>query len=69
MVELLWLAHDEACEAELALLIAEDLVNSRLPEAAKLKPRLAPKQQSVPEDVPVALTELSSFDALLEARA
>lgn len=69
MVELLWLAHDEACEAELALLIAEDLVDSRLPEAAKLKPRLAPRRQSLPEDVPVALTELTSFDALLEVRA
>lgn len=69
MVELLWLAHDEACEAELALLIAEDLVDGRLPEAAKLKPRLAPRRQSLPEDVPVALTELTSFDALLEVRA
>ena len=69
MVELLWLAHDEACEAELAALIAEDLADRRLPEARKLKLRLEPRRRSLPEDVPVALTELASFDALLEVRA
>ena len=69
MVELLWLAHDEACEAELALLIAEDLAARRLPEGEKLKPRLEPRRRSLPDDVPVALTELASFDALLEAGA
>jgi len=69
MVELLWLAHDEACEAELAALIAEDLVDGRLPEARKLKPRLEPRRRSLPDDVPVALTELAGYDALLEVRA
>ena len=69
MVDLLWLAHDEACEAELAALIAEDLATGRLPEAKALQQRLEPRRRSLPADIPVALTELASFDALLEVRA
>ena len=68
MVELLWLAHDEACETELAALIAEDLAADRLPEAKALRARLEPRRRSLPADTPVALTALASFDALLEAR-
>ena len=68
MVELLWLAHEETCEAELATLIAEDLTAERLPEAKTLRQRLTPRRRSLPADVPVALTTLASFDALLEAR-
>jgi hypothetical protein len=69
MVDLLWLAHDEACEAELAALIAEELASGGLPDAYRLKPRLEPRRRSLPTDVPVALTDLASFDALLEVRA
>ena len=69
MVELLWVAHDEACEAELAGLIAEDLAAGRLPEAQRLRPRLEPRRRSLPDDLAVALTELTSFDALLETCA
>jgi hypothetical protein len=69
MVDLLWLAHDEACEAELASLIAAELAAGHLPDAATLKRRLAPRQRDLPEDVPVALTALGEFDALLEAHA
>jgi hypothetical protein len=68
MVDLLWLAHDEACEAALATLIAGELAAGRLPDAATLKSRLAPRQRDLPEDVPVALTALAQFDALLEAQ-
>jgi hypothetical protein len=68
MVDLLWLAHDEACEAELAALIAEDLAADCLPEAKTLKMRLEPRRRSLPADTPVALTTLASFDALLEIR-
>ena len=68
MVELLWLAHDKACETELAALIAEDLAADRLPEAKALRARLEPRRRSLPADTPVALTALASFDALLEAR-
>jgi hypothetical protein len=44
MVDLLWLAHDEACEAELAALIAEDLAADRLSEAKVLRARLEPRR-------------------------
>ena len=69
MVDLLWLAHDEACEAELATLISNELAAGRLPDLATLKTRLAPRQRDLPQDVPVALTALAQFDALLEAQA
>jgi len=68
MVDLLGLAHDENCEAELAILIAEDLTAKKLPDAKNMQSRLTPRQREMPEDTPVALTELSSFDALLEGR-
>jgi hypothetical protein len=68
MVDLLWLAYDEACEAELAALIADDLAEARLPKAKSLKTRLEPRRRSLPADTPVALTALASFDALLEVR-
>lgn len=69
MVELLWLAHDKGCEAELAALIAGDLATGGLPDARELTKRLEPRRRDLPADVPVALTELASFDALLEGRA
>ena len=69
MVDLLWLAHDEVCEAELAALIAGQLADGQLPEARRLKTCLEPRRRSLPADVPVTLTELASFDALLEVRA
>jgi hypothetical protein len=68
MVALLALAHDEACEAELAALITEDLAAGRAPDARSLRDRLEPCRCDLPVDVPVALTALASFDGLLEAR-
>ncbi len=65
MVALLALAHDEACEAELAALIAEDLAAGRGPDARDLRRRLEPRGRELPTDVPVALTELASFDLLM----
>ena len=44
MVDLLWLAHDEGCEAELAALIAEDLAAGACRTRATLKPRLEPRR-------------------------
>jgi hypothetical protein len=69
MVDLLWLAHDEGCETELALLIADSLARGDLPQAHLLKEKLEPRQRALPDDTPVALTALASFDALLEGRA
>lgn len=68
MVALLTLAHDDACEAELATLIAADLDADRLPNARDLHERLQPRDHALPDDVPVNLTDLSAFDALLESR-
>ena len=69
MVALLALAHDEGCEAELAALIAADLAAGRAPDARDLRDRLEPRGRDLPADVPVALTALASFDALLEVGA
>jgi len=69
MVDLLWLAHDEGCEAELACLIAGTLAAGELPEANALQRQLEPRQRELPGDTPVTLTDLASFDALLEGRA
>jgi hypothetical protein len=69
MVDLLGLAHDEGCEAELAGLIAEALATDHLPDVRDLKPRLEPRRRDLPGDTPVQLTDLARFDALLEGRA
>jgi hypothetical protein len=69
MVALLWLAHEEACEAELAHLIAEALSCGELPDADVLRARLEPRGRTLPADIPVALTGLAQFDALLGASA
>ena len=69
MVDLLWLAHDEGCETELAALIAGSLGQGELPEACVLQEKLEPRRRALPDDTPVALTNLASFDALLEGHA
>ena len=68
MVDLLALAHEEACEAELAALIAHDLATGTLPETADLRSRLRPRHAAAFADVPVLLTALSCYDSLLEGR-
>jgi len=60
MVELLSLAHERACEAELAELLAEDIAARRL--------RFAPDPAALPEVV-VQLAPLSAYDALLMGEA
>lgn len=57
-----------SCEVELAALIAEDLSAGRAPDAHSLQNRLEPRGRELPVDVPVALTALTRFDSLLEAR-
>jgi hypothetical protein len=68
MVALLALAHEEACEAELADLLAGELAAGRLPDPQQIARRIAPRTRALPDDVPVALTPLASYDSLLEAR-
>ena len=66
MVDLLALAHDRGCEAELANALAEDLAAGRLPEMAVLRGRFAPDPASLPE-ITVQLMPLDAYEDLLGA--
>jgi hypothetical protein len=67
-VELLALAHDRGCEAELSELIDAELDAGRLPDLAFLRERFAPNPASVPA-INVAFVALSSYDELAVVRA
>ena len=62
-VELLALAHDRACEAELAQMIDADLDAGRLPDLAALREQFGPNASSVPL-IEVELVPLSIYDEL-----
>jgi transposase InsO family protein len=63
MVELLSIAHERGCEAQLAVLLTDDLAADRLPELKVLRERFAPDLASLPE-VSVHLTPLTVYEAL-----
>ena len=63
MVGLLALAHDRACEAELADAIAADLDVGRLPDLDRLRELFTPDTTSIP-NVVVELAPLSVYDEL-----
>jgi hypothetical protein len=63
MVGLLALAHERACEAELAAAIEEELDAGRTPNIAAFTERFAPKAAATP-NVVVALPELAVYDAI-----
>jgi len=63
MVGLLALAHDRACEAELAHAIEADLDAGRLPNLDQLYQRFKPDRATIP-DVAVRLAPLSTYDEL-----
>lgn len=62
-VALLALAHDRACEVELAEAIEADLNAGRLPDLDRLRDRFKPDATAIPQ-VTVALTPLSAYDEL-----
>ena len=64
MVSLLGLAHDRACEAELAEELTADLDAGRLPDLNRLHSRFAPDPASVP-NVVVDAVSLEVYDCLL----
>ncbi len=66
MVNLLALAHERGCEAELAMLLTADLAAGQLPDLAALRARFAPDPAGLPEIV-VHLTPLVDYDQLLGA--
>jgi len=68
MVELLALAHERACEAELAEILASALAEDRLPDMATLRARFAPDLAGLPE-VTVRLTPLADYNSLLAGAA
>ncbi len=63
IVELLSLAHDRACEAELATVLSEYLAADHLPDLAALRTRFAPDPARLPE-VCVELAPLSVYETL-----
>jgi transposase InsO family protein len=68
MVGLLALAHDRACEAELAHAIDADLDAGGLPDLDRLRDRFKPDQAAIP-NVAVELAPLSVYDELAAVRA
>ena len=62
-VELLALAHDRGCEAELAQTIDTELDAGRLPDLASLRERFAPDPASLPV-IAVELVSLNAYDEL-----
>ena len=65
-VALLALAHEENCEAELAIAIGKALKAGRLPDPDKLKARFAPDRGSMPS-IHVARPLLAGYGDLLDA--
>jgi hypothetical protein len=63
MVDLLALAHDRACEAELADRLSLELDAGRLPDMAMLRTLFSPDSAALPEIV-IAATSLSLYDEL-----
>ena len=64
MVNLLALAHERGCEADLATVLAADLAAGQSPDLVALCDRFAPDPASLPEVV-VHLTPLIAYEVLL----
>ena len=67
-VELLALAHDRGCEAELATMLDTGLAAGQMPDMAALRARFVPERAALP-DATVHLTPLTAYEALLGATA
>jgi transposase InsO family protein len=68
MVGLLALAHDRACEVELADAIAADLDAGQLPDLDRLRERFQPQATAVPE-VRIEMPSLDTYDELASVTA
>jgi hypothetical protein len=68
MVALLALAHERACEAELASLLEADLTAKRLPDLDRLRARFAPDPARLPS-VHIQTVPLSDYHVLLKGAA
>jgi hypothetical protein len=58
------IAHERACEAELAGLLEADLAAKRCPDIAALRSRFSPDPEQLPH-VDVKLGRLASYDSLI----
>ena len=67
-VELLAMAHERACEAELADIIDSGLDQGQLPDISQLRTRFASDASSIP-GVTVELVPLSTYDELAPANS
>ncbi|MGY3619199.1 hypothetical protein ACVJGD_005395 [Bradyrhizobium sp. USDA 10063] len=65
MVDLLALAHERGCEAELAGWLAADLDAGQLPDLGQLRARFAPDPACMPPQVTVLLAPLASYECLI----
>ena len=68
MVALLALAHERACEAELASLLEADLNAKHLPDLDRLRARFAPDPARLPS-VHIQTVPLSDYHVLLNGAA
>jgi hypothetical protein len=68
MVELLALAHERGCEADLAAALTEQLDAGGVPDLASLRARFAPTATQLPT-IAVTLPSIASYDRLLPAHA
>ncbi len=64
LVQLLALAHERACEAELAERLTMDLDQGHLPDLAELTALFGPKADAIPDCAVITLTPLSAYDEL-----
>lgn len=67
MVGLLWLAHDEACEADLACALTAILDDGALPDLKALTRRFQ-RPASEQKDIHVMIPATASYDALIAAQ-
>ena len=68
MVELLALAHERSCEADLAAALVEQMQDGGVPDLAPLRARFAPVAARLPV-VAVNLPSIASYDVLVPAMA
>jgi hypothetical protein len=67
-VDLLALAHDRGCEAELAAHLEQDLSQHRTPDIPTLRALFGPSEDTLPT-VKVQLADLKSYDRLASTQA
>ena len=68
MVDLLALAHDRGCEAELAEHLEEDLRQHRIPDIVTLGTLFGPSEDALPV-VKVQMADLASYNRLVNNAA